>query len=394
MTRIPLVFAAFLAMTAGVSADQAESKHLSDTQFEKLKEQVQGKLDGLRAAAEFPGISVGVILADGRSAGVVSGFADVENKVSLKPAHRLLAGSVGKTFVAAVVLQLAEEGKLDLDDKLEKWLGKEPWFSRLPNAHDITLRSLLNHTAGLAEYFEQKGFTDAIKAEPLKEWTVADRVAYVLDTKPLFAVGMGWSYADTDYILAGLVAERAAGKPLFDEVDRRLLEPLKLPGIVRSDRREVTGLIVGYAARNPLGYEGRTLTDGKLVINPQLEWAGGGLATTPTDLARWAKLLYEGRAFQKKETLSAMLTGVDATGGRGGGKGNKYGLGVQIRSTEWGLCYGHAGWFPGYMSEVAYFPDHKVAIAVQFNTDVRKSLKKGLSTYVADVARIVLAADK
>ena len=69
-----------------------------------------------------------------------------------------------------------------------------------------------------------------------------------------------------------------------------------------------------HLTRNPLGFEGRTVTDGKLVTNPQFEWAGGGLATTPEDLARWAKALYEGGAFKKKATLEAMLTGVDSTG--------------------------------------------------------------------------------
>ena len=157
----------------------------------------------------------------------------------------------------------------------------------------------------------------------------------------------------------------------------------------------IPGLAAGYAGpRNPLGFEGRTLTDGKLVTNPQFEWAGGGLATTPEDLARWAKVLYEGGAFKKKATLEAMLTGVDATSPRGGGKGVKYGLGVQIRESPWGGSYGHGGWFPGYLSEVEYFSDHKVAIAVQFNTDVGKSIKKGLRAYIGDVAELILEARK
>ena len=119
-----------------------------------------------------------------------------------------------------------------------------------------------------------------------------------------------------------------------------------------------------------------------------------GLATTPEDLARWAKALYEGRAFTKKETLEAMLTGVDASSGRGGGRGAKYGLGVQIRDTEWGPCYGHGGWFPGYRTEMAYYPERKVAIAIQFNTDIGQSLKKGPSAYLTDVTRVMMGAGK
>jgi D-alanyl-D-alanine carboxypeptidase len=129
-------------------------------------------------------------------------------------------------------------------------------------------------------------------------------------------------------------------------------------------------------------------------MNPQLEWAGGGLASTPEDLARWARVVYTGKAYRKPETLAAMLTGVDANAPRGGGKGVQYGLAVQIRESAWGTSYGHGGWFPGYLSEVEYFPARKVAIAVQFNTDVGQSIKKGLRAYIADVAAIILGDAK
>ena len=234
-----------------------DSKPLTDQQFEQLRGKVQAKLDDLRAAADFPGVTVGFVLADGRSAGVSSGFADAAKKVPLKPDDRMLAGSIGKTYVAAVVLQLVEEGKIGLDDKLEKWLGKEPWYPRLPNGPDLTIRHLLNHTAGLPEYFEAKGVTAAVKADPDRVWKPEELVAYVLDAKPLFAAGKGYAYADTDYILVGMAAEKAGGKPLFAEVERRLLKPLKLDKTTPSDKRVIPGLVCGHAAvRNPLGYEG------------------------------------------------------------------------------------------------------------------------------------------
>ncbi len=157
----------------------------------------------------------------------------------------------------------------------------EPWFDRLPNGKDITLRSLLNHTSGLPEYFETNGFVEAMKANTDREWTPSERMAFVLDAKPLFAVGKGWSYADTNYILVGMVAELAAGMPLFDEIDRRLLKPLKLSGIVPSDRQQIAGLVTGYAdQRNPLGFNGRMLVGTKLVVNPQLD-ATNNVAAPP-----------------------------------------------------------------------------------------------------------------
>jgi D-alanyl-D-alanine carboxypeptidase len=169
-----------------------------------------------------------------------------------------------------------------------------------------------------------------------------------------------------------------------------LLAPLKLDRTIPSDRRVLPEVAVGYSMpRSPFGVEGRMIRDGQFVLNPQFEWAGGGFASTPEDLARWAKALYEGRC-HKPETLAQMLTGVDASQGRGGGRGQKYGLGVQIRESEWGPSYGHGGWFPGYRTEVEYFPKHKVAVAVQFNTDAGRAIRKGLRAYIGDVARIVL----
>lgn len=364
----------------------------SETDLERLRQRVQEKLSALKAEATFPGATVGFILADGRSTGVSVGYADLESKTPLKPTDRLLAGSIGKTFVAAVTLQLVEEGKIGLDNRLESWLGKESWFIRLPNAHDLTMRHLMTHSSGLPEYFEMRGANKALLEDPDRVWKPAELVAFVLDAKPLFAAGKGWAYADTNYVLVGMVVEKATGKPLFDEIMRRLLQPLKLERTIPSDRRSLPEVAVGYSMpRSPFGVEGRMIKEGRFVLNPQFEYAGGGLASTPEDLARWSKALYEGKVFKKQETLATLLTGVDASSGRGGGKGTKYGLGVQIRESPWGMSFGHGGWFPGYLSEMEYYPDHKVAIAVQFNTDAARTIKKGLRAYISDIAKIILA---
>ncbi len=358
----------------------------------ELTKKIQAHADLMLATGSFPGVSIGVARADGTTIAVAAGLADVEAKTPLKPSDRLLAGSIGKTFVAAAVLQLVEEGKLGLDDSAEKWLGKKLWFARLPNAKDLTVRTLLNHSSGLPEYFEGKAFPDSLKKDPDTPRKPEDLLAFVFDKKPLFPTGTGWAYSDTDYVVVGLIFEKATGKPLFDEITRRLLKPLKLDRTIPSDSRTLPEVAVGYSMpRSPFGVEGRMIRDGKFVFNPQFEYAGGGLASTPEDLAKWAKALYEGKAFRKTETLDALLTGVDSPAARGGGKNQKYGLGVQIRETEWGTSYGHGGWFPGYRSEVEYFPKYRVAVAVQFNTDAPRALAKGPTANLRDVAKIVLA---
>jgi D-alanyl-D-alanine carboxypeptidase len=361
---------------------QADAKRAD---FTEIRKRIQVKLIELRDAGGFPGVNVGIATTPRYSMSVSVGYSDLESQKALKPPDRMLAGSIGKTYVSAVTLQLVEEGRLSLDDRIEKWLGRESWFDRLPNARAITLRMLMNHTSGIPEHVLHKDFTKALKEQPDKVWKPEELVAFILDREPLFEAGKGWSYADTNYILVGMIFERASGQTVYGEVARRILKPLKLKETLPSDSRVIPGLITGYVSPNsPFGFEGRTIIGGKFVVNPQMEWCGGGFASTAEDLARWAKALYEGRIF-RQTTFDQLLDAVPAQTG----KGDKYGLGVQVRETDWGVSYGHGGWFPGYLSEVEYFPKHRIAIAVQFNTDNFQQLKRRPHLYVLEMARIV-----
>ena len=387
-----------LSMTFSV-ADRSRASNLSsttsknqadDAEMSALRAGLQTKLKALHEAGSFPGATLGFVLADGRSGSVSAGMADVENNKPLKPTDRMLAGSIGKTYVSAVMLQLVQDGKVNLDTKIDRWFGSDAWFPRLPNAKDISLRMLMNHSSGIPEHVLNADFIAAMKKDPDRVWKPEELIAYILDAKPLFPAGKGWSYADTNYILVGMIFERVTKKTVYGEVEKRILKPFRLDQTIPSDRRVLPGLITGYSTPNsPFGFEGRVIVDGKFIINPQMEWTGGGFASTAEDLARWAKLLFEGKVFGK-DALEQMLNGVEAKEGRGSGAGNKYGLAVQIRQSEWGVSYGHGGWFPGYLSEMEYFPSYKIAVAVQFNTDAGSALKKGPRAYIADAMRVIL----
>src|SRR5262245_16451537 len=301
--------------------------------FADLARRIRLKLIEMRDSCDFPGVTVGVAAPDGRTLGVSGGYSDLESARALKPTHRMLAGSIGKTFVSAVTLQLVEEGKLELDGKIEKWLGDRPWFDRLPNARRITLRMLMNHTSGIPEHVLNKDFIKTLREQPDKVWKPEELIAFILERKPLFEAGEGWAYADTNYILVGMIFERVSGRTVYGEVARRILRPLRLKGTTPSDSRLIFGLIPGYVSPNsPFGFDGRTIIDGEFVINPQMEWCGGGFASTSEDLAKWAKLLYEGRVL-RQATLEQLLDAVPAKTG----EGHKYGLGAQVRRTDWGV---------------------------------------------------------
>jgi D-alanyl-D-alanine carboxypeptidase len=351
-----------------------------------LRQNLQAKLDEWHKNGKFAGATLGVCMADGNCFGLAVGLSDLETKTPMKPTDLMLAGSVGKTYAAAVALQLVKEGKINLDDKIEKYLGREKWFSRLPNASQITVRQLMNHTSGLVRYEFKEQFTKDLTTNPDKTWKPEELLAYLFDEKAAFEAGKGWDYSDTNYIVLGMIIEKVTGKKYYTEAQNRILKPLKLKRTFPQDKRELKGLIQGYAGeKNPFGGTDAMIKNGKFAINPQFEWTGGGMVSNAEDLARWAKAMYEGKAFATT-LLPQMLDGVSAPML---GRETKYGLGVIIRPTRAGLTYGHNGFFPGYMTDVMYFPEKRVALAVQVNSSVPQNLGKPLGRVLVETAEIV-----
>lgn len=334
-------------------------------QVEKITQNFQAKLDEIHAQFKFPGATAAFVLPDGQSSALAVGFSDVENKTKMNPFDRMPSGSVGKTFVAAVMITLAKEGKLSLDDKIEKWFNKESWLPRLPNAGEITIRMLLNHRSGLIDHaLESKKFAEDILALALQNpdgvFAPEKLVSYVLDSPPLFPAGTKFHYSDTNYILAGMIIEKATQSTYYRELEKRILDKFHLDNTLPAVGRKLPGIVPGYIdPKNPFGIQlAKTIQDGLLLANPQNEWTGGGLVSTPVDLALWAKRLYEGKLIKKPYLDELLDCGTFP-----------YGLGVRVQQTDMGPMVGHSGYYPGYNTIMAYFPSHKIALAVQINQD-------------------------
>ncbi len=383
--RLKPLLLAMSALTFAVNA-YSQMRPVAATGTNVLKKELQLKLDEWHKAGKFPGATAGVALANGESFGLAVGYSDRDAKTAMVPTDRMLAGSTGKTFAAAMAMQLIKDGKISLDDKIEKYLGKEPWFSRLPNGRDVTIRMLMNHTSGIVRYEFKKEFTDFLTAHPDKVWTPEERLAYLFDEKAPFEAGKGWDYSDTNYIVLGMIMERVTGKRFFDEARKRFISKFKLNDTVAQEGMVIKGVVQGYAGdSNPFGGKDKMIENGKFIVNPQLEWTGGGWASTGQDLARWAKVMYEGKAFDSS-MLPVMLDAVPAKLG----PNVKYGLGVIVRPTPLGTSYGHSGFFPGYFTEMYYFPDHKFAIAIQTNTSVGRDFNgKGPVRILMELAEVV-----
>lgn len=348
-----------------------------------LQARLQEILEAFHQGGSFPGANAAVSLPDGTLVTLTAGEADTVRHLPMTPESRMLQGSVGKTYFAALAMQLMGEGRLELDAPVSRYLGGHRWFERVPNAAEITVRQLMTHTSGVMRYEFKEAFTRDLTAQPDKHWEPEELVAYVLDEPASFPAGEGWEYSDTNFILLGMVMEEITLRPCYDLIQERLLGPLGLENTVPSNGRRIPGLIMGYAGPgNPFGGTDEVLlSDGRFVINPQFEWAGGGFASTAGDLARWARALYTGRAFDP-DLLPLMLDGVSAQLG----PGSRYGLGVILTETEAGPAQGHSGFFPGYLTEMAYFPDLDVAVALQVNTSVGRALGRAPAGVVVELA--------
>mgnify|MGYP001027394784 CR=1 FL=1 len=336
---------------------------------------VKSLIDSLRTVGNLPGLSVSIVVNENPPVNFTSGFSDREKSALLKSTDRLLQGSVGKTYAAAVALKLVESGKLKLEEKASTYLGHFDWFARIPNAKDITVKMLMNHTSGVMRYEFKEQFTTDLTNTPDKTWKPEELLFYVLDEQPSFKAGEGWEYSDTNYILLGMIIEKITGQTYYSVLQKDILTPFKLSNTFPSDRINLPGLSQGYAGKdNPFGGQDRVLKEnGDFIINPQFEWTGGGIYSTTEDLAQWGKLLYSGRVLNS-QSMALMMDGVPAKLG----PNSKYGLGVIIRQTPQGIAFGHSGFFPGYLTEMMYFPEHNIYMALQTNTSDVKNIKLGL----------------
>lgn len=333
---------------------------------------LQAELEALHAKYRFPGATAAFVTADGGVVTAAVGVSDRDTGTAMTPESRMLAASIGKSFVGAAAIALVQEGKLDLDAPISTWLGKEPWFRRLPNHRSITLFHLLTHSAGLPDHVYTEGFAEAFGRQwnapgnPLKP---ADLVGFILDKPALFEAGQGFAYTDTGYLLAGMVIEAVSTSSLYEEIIDRFLVPLRLGWTSPSNFKVLPGLVPGYLPENnQLGLPpATTVAPGIMAWNPAIEWAGGGFASTSRDLAVWAKALYEGKAITGGDYLDDLFRSVPVSADA---PGVRYGAGVAIRETgPVGKSLGHGGGIPGYSSSMRYYPEHRVAVAFQVNVD-------------------------
>lgn len=320
--------------------------------------QLQAALDEWRVSSEIAGAMLAIDVPGQGTMTFVSGVSDLEAGTPLTPQDRFRIGSITKTFVTAVVLQLVQEGLLTLDDPLSAYVPD------LPNAENITIRHLLSHRSGIFDFEFIPGLVEKALQDPAKVWTWQEVVTAAAEQEPHFEPGSEYAYSSTNFTLLGVIAEAATGTSLDDEMRRRFFEPLGLTNTFLAGSEEVPeGVIHGYG----------TLPDGTnfdIAEFPNTafdtaSWATGSMVSNAEDLVRWAKALYSGKGdVVDGETLDEMLTFEPSFGPA---PSVLHGLGVFRYETPSGVALGHTGTWFGFSSRMMYFPDLNVTMVVLVN---------------------------
>jgi D-alanyl-D-alanine carboxypeptidase len=318
-------------------------------------------------ATEVPSASVAVV-QDGKVAFVRAyGMARLEPAMSARPGMHYSIGSISKQFTAAILLLLMQDGKLMLDDPVGKYLPE------LTRANEVTIRQVLSMTSGYQDFWPE----DYVMTSMMKP-TNPQQILDVWAKKPLdFEPGTQWQYSNTNYVIAGRIAEIVGGKLLIEQLQERIFQPLKMTDVFNSDTSRLP-------ASDPLGYYQHAL--GPLRPAPQegqgWMFAAGELAMPASDLALWnISLMY--RSLLAPASYDAMFTEVKLKDGKGTG----YGLGVQVGVRDGHRYVGHSGEVSGFVSDNIVFPDDKAAVTVLTNEDASSAA----GTLALKIAPLVLA---
>lgn len=281
-----------------------------------------------------PGAIVYVRTPTATRAGV-AGYADRDAHLSMRAADRYRIASVTKAFVSVLVLQLEADGKLDIDDPVEKYLPHV-----VPNGSAITLRELMNHTSGLFNFTDDSAFVNDPVTSFSRAWTPSELLAVAFLHPPNFAPGTNWSYSNTNYIVLGMVVEAVTQKPLGQVLQERIFTPLSLT----STSFPLTIQLAPDFVHGYIKIPGSPIFDIAPALNPTWGWAAGAIVSNAHDVTLFYRALFT-RKLLPPAQLSELESPTQSSG--------TYGLGVDNTFPACGRAFFHVGDFLGWQN-IAY----------------------------------------
>lgn len=370
-----ILMAAMLANCINVSvAVAATRKTTAQTAIERVTNQWQEDkgLIGLSASC----------VSGAQTVSAASGQADASRDMRLDADYRFQIGSVTKTFTAAAIMTLVADGQINLEDTLAGW------YPDFPNADAVTLRALLDMTAGTFDFFRaspENPMIPLIMEDIRHPWTPDEVIAMAANQPAQGEPGTLFWYSNTNYFLLGRIVEKVSGMNLGVFFEDRLFASAGLSKTRLSRTDETAFLFASGYLRDSAFLFGHdapfSLQQGDYAGLETLGWAAGGMTATSADLARWGQALFSGQIVDKPQ-LKDMITPT-ALANEGD---QRYGLGVETFDTEVGTAYGHAGSLPGYAAILMFFPDQQASIAVTTNDEAGEQFLQSVAIDIAQNA--------
>jgi D-alanyl-D-alanine carboxypeptidase len=320
------------------------------------------------------GLQATVIFPDGQTWNGEAGYADIAHQCSLTLDHHLYLGSITKLFTATLVMKEVENGSLSLDQNINHWI-------QVPNAENITIRNLLSHTSGLPDYARNTWFQIRWLGLPSKTWHPSELMRVVQDKPLRFSLGSRHEYSNSNYLLLGVMLEKATGKPYSEILEENVLAKLNIQDTYFLDYPDDMAIANGYdetllhlGRRNFTGFR-RSLESGA--------YAAGGILSTSQDVARFANALFNGQVVSDTSLLQmekfAEAPDEDIPEQTG------YGLGIRhlvIGGESW---VGHTGSIPGYSGIVMHQVEKNYTIAILSNLSTIEQTK-----LLTEIQRIIV----
>ena len=359
-----LVAALSISLIAGaLPAAAAEPSPEPSEHVEQTVAGLQERVDRIVEAGS-PGAAI-MFRNDADPSSAAAGLADVATGRELRPGDRFRVGSVTKSFMATLVLQLVATGDLDLDAVVADY---RPGL--LPDGDEITLRQLLNHTSGLYNYTDDPEFVE--EALTGASFTPRELIAWSVKHGPLFPPGDHHHYSNTGYIVLGILVRTAGEEPIRRQLRERIIEPADLASTSFPHyQKEIHG-------RHAHGYErDGELFDVTTLFSPSWAWTAGALISTPADLTAFYRALLTGELVGPA-LLEEMMDTVPA------GPGEGYGLGISSVELPCGTAWGHGGDVPGYHTIALSTEDGAGQVAVDINIGAGRHVRGAVARAVVN----------
>jgi D-alanyl-D-alanine carboxypeptidase len=347
------------AMLVGLSA---VTLHAEPGISPELKGKIDTAIKQVMEKTGVPSASIGIVKDGAVVYTAAFGQASLSPALAASPEMHYAIGSISKQFTTACILLLAEDGKLTLDDPVSRW------FPELTRANEVTVRNLLTHTSGYEDYAPQDYTIPA--------WTKTTKpldVVHEWAGKPLdFDPGTKWQYSNTNYVLAGLIVEKASGMPFWQFLDTRVLQPAKLKNVLNLDTDRERMEPKGYM-RNALGPLRPAILEA-----PGWYFADGELSMPVATLLEW-DISVLNQTLLKPASYAAFATEMKLKDGTG----SHYGLGVDVNVRDGHRVVSHTGEVGGFVAANAIYPDDKLAISVLTNQEASPAASAILRTVAA-----------